>query len=80
MSDYLIPTNLLYKKNYKNKKTWPQRNKIPLFNNLYSWSYEKVLGEAKLPNYENFADLNDFYSLFIQKLMKVIDKAAAVKN
>ena len=38
------------------------------------------MGEVKFPNYENFANANNGYSNFIQKLIEVIDKVAPVKN
>ena len=42
--------------------------------------YEKVLGEVKFPNYEDFDNQNDTYSNFIQKLMEVIEKITPAKN
>ena len=44
--------------------------------NYTSNGYEKALCEVKFPNYENFDNVNDTYSNFIQKLMEVIDKVA----
>ena len=42
--------------------------------------YEKVLVEINFPEYKNFGNVNDAYSNFIQKLMKVINKVGPVKN
>lgn len=42
--------------------------------------YEKALGEVNFPNYEDFDNVNDAYSKFIQKLMAIIDKVAPAKN
>ena len=67
-------TNLSYKK-YKNKKTWSSN-----FSKNYTVdSYEKGLREVKFPNYENFANANDGYSNFIQKLIETIDNLAPLK-
>ena len=42
--------------------------------------YEKALGEVNFPNYEDFDNVNDAHSKFIQKLMAIIDKVAPAKN
>ena len=50
------------------------------FKNYTTDGYEKALVEVNFPEYKNFDNVNDAYSNFIQKLMKVIDKVAPVKN
>ena len=42
--------------------------------------YGKVLVEINFSEYKNFDNVNDAYSNFIQKLMKVSDEVAPVKN
>ena len=42
--------------------------------------YEEALGRADFPNYNNFEDINDAYSNFIQKVMGVIDLVAPIKS
>ena len=43
LSDQL-PTNLLYKKNYQDRKRWSWANKIPFFQKLYHWWLQKGSG------------------------------------
>ena len=38
------------------------------------------MAEARFPNYEDFDNVNDASSNFIQKLVEVIDKVTPVKN
>ena len=38
------------------------------------------LKKVKFPNYENFININEAYSNFIQKLTSVIDEIAPCKN
>ena len=42
--------------------------------------YEKFLVEISFPEYKKYDNVNDTYSNFIQKLMEVINKVAAVKS
>ena len=42
--------------------------------------YEKALVRVDFPNYSNFENINDAYSNFIQKLMRVIDLVAPIKS
>ena len=42
--------------------------------------YEDVLGRVDFPNYNNFENINDAYSNFIQKVMGVIDLVAPIKS
>ena len=42
--------------------------------------YEKSLVEISFPEYKKYDKVNDTYSNFIQKLMEVINKVAAVKS
>ena len=37
------------------------------------------MGRVKFHNYENFANLSDAYSNFIQKLMEIIDKIVPIQ-
>ena len=54
--------------------------KFRTFKNYTIDGYEKVLVEINFREYKSFDNVNDAYSNFIQKLMKVIDKGAPVKN
>ena len=54
--------------------------KFRSFKNCTIDGYEKALVEINFPEYKNFDNVNDAYSNLIQKLMKVIDKVAPVKN
>ena len=42
--------------------------------------YEEALVRVDFPNYLNFENINDAYSNFIQKLMRVIDLVAPIKS
>ena len=42
--------------------------------------YEEALGRADFPNYNNFEDINDAYSNFIQRVMGAIDLVAPIKS
>ena len=42
-------------------------------------AYEEALKKVKFPNYENFININEAYSNFIQKLTSVIDEKAPCK-
>ena len=42
--------------------------------------YEEALVRVDFPNYLNFENINDAYSNFIQKLMRVIDLEAPIKS
>ena len=42
--------------------------------------YRKALREIHFPNYKNFVDVNQAYSNFFQKLMRVIDNVAPCKT
>ena len=48
--------------------------KFSSFKNYTVDGYEKVLGEINFPNYENFDNVNNAYSNFVQKLMNAIGK------
>ena len=50
------------------------------FKNYTIDGYEKALVEINFPEYNNFDNVNDSYSNFIQKLMKVTEKVVPVKN
>ena len=43
-------------------------------------TYEEALKKVKFPNYENFININEAYSNFIQKLTSVIDEIAPGKT
>ena len=54
-----------------------------IYRSLKSYSadiYEEALGRVDFPNYHNFENINDAYSNFIQKLMRVIDLVAPIKS
>ena len=42
--------------------------------------YEEALVRVDFPNYRNFENINDAYSHFIQKVMRVIDLVAPIKS
>ena len=42
-------------------------------------TYEEALKKVKFPNHENFININEAYSNFIQKLTSVIDEIAPCK-
>ena len=46
--------------------------------NYTAEAYKEALSKVYFPNYENFSDVNKTYENFIQKLMSVIDKLAAL--
>ena len=48
--------------------------------NYTAEAYKERLGKVYFPNYENFSDVNKAYENFIQKLMTVIDKLAALQT
>ena len=74
-------TNLQYKKNYQNiKRGGHKQIKFRFFENYYIDCYEKALAEINFSKYKNFDNVNYACSNFIQKLTKVIDKVAPVKN
>ena len=50
------------------------------FKNYTIDGYEKALVEINLSEYKKFDNVNDAYSNFIQKLIKVIEKVAPVKS
>ena len=53
------------------------------FRSLKNYSvlgYEEALKKVKFPNYENFININEAYSNFIQKLTSVTDKIASFKT
>ena len=41
--------------------------------------YEEVLGRLDFPSYHNFENIDDVYSNFIQKIMRVINLVAHIK-
>ena len=42
--------------------------------------FEEGLGKVDFPNYHSFENINDAYSNFIQKVMRVIDLVASIKS
>ena len=53
------------------------------FRSLKNYSiagYQEALKKVKFPNYENFININEAYSNFIQKLTSVIDKITPCKT
>ena len=67
MSDYLSPTNLLYKKVTRTKRGGHKQIKLRSFKNYTNDGYEKALVEINFPEYKNFDNVNDAYSNFVQK-------------
>ena len=67
----------------KTLKTKTGSHKHISFRSLKNYSfvaYEEALKSMKFPNYENFININEGYSNFIQKLTSVIDKIAHCKT
>ena len=48
--------------------------------NYFIDGYEEALLEINFSEYENFDNVDDAYSNFIQKLVEVIEKLSPVKN
>ena len=48
--------------------------------NYSTVTFEEVLKKVKFPNYENFININEAYSNFIQKFTSVIDEIAPCKT
>ena len=42
--------------------------------------FEKELWRLNFPNYQNYNGINEAYNDFIQKIMRVIDKVAPIKE
>ena len=49
-------------------------------NNYNVVAYQETLKKVKFPNYENFININEAYSNFIQRLTSVIDVIAPCKT
>ena len=67
----------------KTLKTKTASHKQISFRSLKNYSavtYEETLIKVKFPNYENFININEAYSNFIQKLTSVIDEIAPCKT
>ena len=67
----------------KTLKTKTASHKQISFRSLKNYSavtYEETLKKVKFPNYENFININEAYSNFIQKLTSVIDEIAPCKT
>ena len=67
----------------KTLKTKTASHKQISFRSLKNYSavtYEEALKKVKFPNYENFININEAYSNFIQKLTSVIDEIAPCKT
>ena len=67
----------------KTLKTKTGSHKQISFRSLKNYSvvaYEEALKKVKFPNYENFININEAYSNFIQKLTSVIDEIAPCKT
>ena len=67
----------------KTLKTKTASHKQISFRSLKNYSavtYEETLKKVKFPNYENFININEAYSNFIQKLISVIDEIAPFKT
>ena len=57
-----------------------QKISFPSLRNYCTVTYEEALKKVKFFNYENFGNINEAYSNFIQKLTSVIDKIAPCKT
>ena len=64
----------------KTLKTKSQQISFRSLKNYSTVTYEKALKKAKLPNYENFININEAHSNFIQKPTSVIDEIAPCKT
>ena len=67
----------------KTLKTKTGSHKQISFHSLNKYSvvaYEEALKKVKFPNYENFININETYSNFIQRLTSVIDVIAPCKT
>ena len=67
----------------KTLKTKTASHKQISFRSLKNYStvtYEEALKKVKFPNYENFININEAYSNFIQKLTSVTDEIAPCKT
>ena len=53
---------------------------MPFSKNYPADIYKEILGRLHFLNYHHFKDINDAYSNFIQKFMRVIDLVAAIKS
>ena len=43
-------------------------------------NFEEALCRVDFPNYINFENINDTYTIFIQKVMGIIDLVASIKS
>ena len=67
----------------KTLKTKTGSHKQISFHSLKNFSvvaYKEALKKVKYPNYENFININEDYSNFIQKITSVIDEVAPCKT
>ena len=67
----------------KTLKTKTGSHKQISFHSLKNFSvvaYKEALKKVKYPNYENFININEAYSNFIQKITSVIDEVAPCKT
>ena len=53
---------------------------MPFVKNYSAGIYKEALGRVDFPNYNNFENVNDAYSNFIQKVTGVIDLEAPNKS
>ena len=81
MLDFLITK--LYTALEKSPESKRGTHKQIRYRSLKNYSadiYEEILVKVDFPNYRNLENINDAYSNFIQKLMRVIDLVAPIKS
>ena len=68
------------RKIFRTKKGTHKEIRCRSLKNYSADIYEEALGRVDFPNYNNFENINDAYSNFIQKVMGVIDLVAPIKS
>ena len=68
------------RKTLKTKTSFHKQISVHSLKNYSTVTYEEALKKVKFPNYENFININEAYSNFIQKLTSVIDEIAPCKT
>ena len=53
---------------------------MPFAKNYSTDIYEEALGRVDFPNYHNFENIDDAYSIFLQKVMGANDLVATIKS
>ena len=68
------------RKTLKTKTVYHKQISFCSLKNYSTVTYEEALKKVKFPNYENFININEAYSNFIQKLTSAIDEIAPCKT